>query len=133
MSIYVPHAKPVVSHLPVQPKVDVCSKTDSNYIRGRTNRHNKGRRCSSSPGRFTNVRRHVLRIHLPLYISPATARWECRLQYSQTSLLDTHLKEFHNASAEGQRFDFSRHQLWVELVNGLLEALRVEHKCSSRT
>jgi hypothetical protein len=93
--------------------------------------HNRGRRCPSCPGRFTNVRRHVLRNHLPWYISPATACWECRLQYSQTSLLDTHLKEFHNASAEGQKFDSSRHQLWVEVVNGLLEALCAEPKCSS--
>ena len=90
-----------------EPDQDELPKTDSNYIRGRTNRHNKGRKCPSCPGRFTNVRRHVLRIHLPWYISPATARWECRLQYSQTSLLDTHLKEFQNASAEGRKFDFN--------------------------
>ena len=114
-----------------EPDQDELPKTDSNYIRCRTNRHNKGRRCSSCPGRFTNVRRHVLRIHLPWYILPATARWECRLQYSQTSLLDTHLKEFHSTSAQGRKFDFSRHQLQVEMVNGLLEALRVKHKCSS--
>ena len=114
-----------------EPDENELPKTDSNYSRGRTNRHNKGRRSPSCPGRFTNLRRHLLRNHLPWYISPATACWECRLQYSQTSLLDTHLKEFHNASAEGRKFDSRTHRLWVELVNGLLEALRWEHTCSS--
>ena len=47
------------------PDEDELPKTDSNYIRGGTNRHNKGSRCPSFPGRFTNVRRHVLRNHLP--------------------------------------------------------------------
>ena len=114
-----------------EPDEDELLQTDSNPIRGRTNGHNKGRRCPSCPERFTNVRRHVLRNHLPRYISPATACWECRSQYSQTSLLDIHLNEFHNASAEGRKFYSRRHQLWVELVNGLLEALCTEHKCSS--
>lgn len=109
---------------------DKFPKTDPNYIRGRTIRHYKGRRCPSCPGLSTNVRRNVLRNHLPWCISPATACWEWTLQHSQSSLLDTHLKEFHNTSAAG-RFDSSRQKLWVELVNGLLEPWRSEHKCSS--
>jgi len=100
-------------------------------IRGSTMRHSKGRKCPECTGRFTNVRRHVVTCHLPWYAAPLTACWECKLQFGQTSLLDVHIKERHNNNDDGKKFGPGKHQLWVELTNGLLAAICQDHQCQS--
>ena len=76
-----------------------------NKISAVTARSSKGRKCPSCPGRFTNVRRHVLRSHLPWYVSPTTACWQCKLQFGQESLLNGHIAELHNSVPEGRKFE----------------------------
>ena len=43
------------------------------HIQSNTKVWSSGRRCPACTGRFTNVRRHVIRHHLPWYVSPTTA------------------------------------------------------------
>ena len=104
----------------------------SDRIRSSTSKPRKGRNCPSCPGIFTNVRRHVLRQHLPWYISPTTACWECKIQFGQESLLDGHITELHNSVSLGRKFlEEEKSSVWVELVNGFIDAIRHKLNCNS--
>lgn len=117
---FIPDYEPDEDELPTQ------------RIRGSvTKRFGKGKQCHICTGRFTNVRRHVTRFHLPWYMAPTTACWECKMQYGQMCLLNGHIKEDHNGEEVGRKFDRNMHLLWVELVNGFLEAIQKGMECSS--
>lgn len=117
---FIPDYEPDDDDLPCQ---------NDDWIRGATQRHNKGRKCPLCPGRFINVRRHVVRSHLPWYMAPFTACWECKLQFGQFSLLDGHIKQFHNG--KDRKFGIDMQECWVELVNGFLQAIQERLGCMS--
>ena len=103
------------------PYEDEIEEKSVNHVRGSTLNFKKGRKCTSCEGRFTCVRRHVLRTHLPWYISPNTSCWVCKLQFGQTCLLNGHIKQFHNSVSEGCTFTESKYEHWVELINGFYQ------------
>ena len=55
------------------PFEDELPKNDVMYIRASTKRYNKGRKCPTCAGIFTNVSRHVLRTHLFWHVAAQTA------------------------------------------------------------
>ena len=107
--------------------------TDKQRIRASAMRHSKSKPCPCCPGRFTNVRKHALRIHVPWYVAATTACWCCKVQFAQTCLLEGHIKEFHKSDSEGQfRFTEEIHGLiWVEYMNGLFDIIRNKLECKS--
>ncbi|CAC5422812.1 unnamed protein product [Mytilus coruscus] len=89
------------------PFEDELPKNDASYIRASTKRYNKGRKCPTCAGIFTNVSRHVLRTHLPWYVAAQTACWQCKIQFAQNSVLDTHIAECHQSDIENTNIKFS--------------------------
>ena len=59
-----------------------------------------GRKCPVCPGKFTHVRRHVLREHLPWYTAPSSACWECELNLGCENSLNLHIKLQHENKHE---------------------------------
>lgn len=92
-------------------------------VRGSSQRKERVQVCPACPGRFTNVRRHVICNHLPWYMFPTTACWICKLQFSQARLLQVHQLNFH-PEGEENTFNLKHHgKRWVHLVNGLLQGI----------
>lgn len=98
---------------------EIPDQDSKNRIRG-TTQTGKGRLCPVCQGRFTNVRRHVLHMHLPWYTAPLTACWSCNCQFGQERMLQVHIIERHNSESEGHCYGEQYGNIWVERMNGLL-------------
>ncbi|CAG2207161.1 tatD [Mytilus edulis] len=115
------------------PFEDELPKNDAMYIRASTKRYNKGRKCPTCAGIFTNVSRHVLRTHLPWYVAAQTACWQCKIQFAQNSVLDAHIAECHQSDIKNTSIKFSedKYERWVNLMNGLLDVVSKELECDT--
>jgi hypothetical protein len=89
-------------------------------IKGSSSDRKKSRSCFICPGRFNNVRRHVLRDHVPWYVAPLMACWICKVQLGQVGALHLHIENMHNSDTELHRYIESSLPEWVELMSGLL-------------
>lgn len=78
-----------------------------NPIHGSTSK--SGKKCPACPGKFTHVRRHVLREHLPWYSVPSSACWECQLNFGCENSLRNHIKLQHNNNPLDRQFNFDQH------------------------
>ncbi|XP_063436457.1 uncharacterized metal-dependent hydrolase HI_0454-like [Mytilus trossulus] len=88
-------------------------------IKGSSNNKKRSRPCCICSGRFVNVRRHVLRAHVPWYTAPLLACWTCQLQFGQQGAFTIHCNDYHNSEqTHGYKEEFLVD--WVELMNGLL-------------
>ncbi|CAG2227153.1 unnamed protein product [Mytilus edulis] len=112
---------------------DELPKNDAMYIRASTKRYNKGKKCPTCAGIFTNVSRHVLRTHLPWYVAAQTACWQCKIQFAQNSVLDAHIAECHQSDIKNTSIKFSedKYERWVNLMNGLLDVVSKELECDT--
>ena len=88
-------------------------------INGSSSDRKKSSSCIICPGRFNNVRRHVLREHVPWYVAPL-ACWICKVQLGQVGALHLHIENMHNSDTELHRNRESSLPEWVELMSGLL-------------
>ena len=77
-----------------------------------------GSRCPTCHLRVENVRKHCLQQHLPWYVSPQTACWECETQCVTLNLLYLHVS--HTGHVSGG-FTLDRMGQWAALVGGFLE------------
>lgn len=66
----------------------------------------------------THLKRHVLYQHLPWYLAPMTACWQCKKQESTPCFSIAHHSE------HSKYFDDDNLKLWCRLVNGLLHFIR---------
>ena len=84
--------------------------------------------CPVCKQRFSHVKRHVLRAHLPWYVSPHTSCWECGYQGTQVTGI---LEHFQNH--QGDSCDFKQDYLgaWSSLMAGLVSALATELGCKN--
>lgn len=94
-----------------------------NRIRGSSRNSKKSVPCPVCPGRFTNVRRHVLCGHLPWYSMPLTCCWTCHIQFAQERLLKVHTIEHHNKEEKPHTFTKEYEERWVHMMNGLLREI----------
>ena len=81
----------------------------------------KGKRCPMCSAKFTHVKRHVIKDHLPWYASPSTCCSACRINFGQERFLDIHNENHHNNNLTSRHFD----TFWVDFMFGLL--LRIVH------
>lgn len=86
-----------------------------------------GRKCPVCPGKFTHVRRHVLREHLPWYTAPTSACWECELNFGCENSLSLHLKLQHENDPLGRKYDFAQHfSILSSYLNNLFSKFNFE-------
>ena len=64
-------------------------------IQGATNTK-KGKTCPICLAKFTHVKRHVMKDHLPWYATPETCCPTCKINFGQKHFLEKHNEETHN-------------------------------------
>jgi TatD DNase family protein len=75
--------------------------------------------CEAAP---THLKRHVLKRHLPWYVSPETACWECESQETCRAFTIRHVERC--GHPEGANFSEENLMKWHYLINGLLHQFR---------
>ena len=75
-----------------------------------------GKQCPVCPGKFTHVRRHVLAEHIPWYIYPDTACWECEINFGQERILDVHIIQEHESNFERTKFNKTHENVWLSKI-----------------
>ncbi|CAC5419024.1 tatD [Mytilus coruscus] len=105
--------------LDYEPEEKELGPVKEQRIRGSSNNRKRSRPCCICTGRFVNVRRHVLRAHVPWYTAPLLACWTCQLQFGQQGALTIHCNDYHNSEqTHGYKDEFLVD--WVEMMIGLL-------------
>ena len=98
-----------------------------------TSKH--GRYCPVCKGKFTHVRRHVLREHIPWYIYASTACWACQINLGQKKLLELHIHQEHCSNCKECVYDKDIHEkLWVNKLLSFLQkfnSLDLFHKINN--
>ncbi|CAC5386086.1 tatD [Mytilus coruscus] len=116
--------------LDYEPEEEELGPMKEQRIRGSSNNRKRSRPCCICTGRFVNVRRHVLRAHVPWYTAPLLACWTCQLQFGQQGALTIHCNDYHNSEqTHGYKDEFLVD--WVEMMNGLLIELCRQFKVST--
>ena len=84
-----------------------------------------GKKCPVCPGKFTHVHRHVTREHLPWFIEPHTACWECQLNFGRKNALHLHIEKEHNNESNGREFNSSLHlHEYISNIDSLLDRFK---------
>lgn len=84
-------------------------------IQGAT-KSKKGKPCPVCLAKFTHVKRHIIKDHLPWYASPSTCCSVCHINFGQAHFLDIHNQKNHNNNYTSQHLDI----FWVDFMFGLL-------------
>ena len=82
-----------------------------------------GKKCPACPAKFTHVRRHCIMEHVPWYMYPDTACWECKINMGQKRMLDVHIMQLHShdLNATNLKFNIQTHgDIWMKHVNEFL-------------
>lgn len=74
--------------------------------------------CPLCPKRVFKPRNHVLRTHLPWFLSPSTACFACKSQFTKPSTLAKHFSL--SPCGTSGRFDDHFHFAWITLINSFL-------------
>ncbi|XP_061186478.1 uncharacterized protein LOC133194546 [Saccostrea echinata] len=64
----------------------------------------RGKPCPICMAKFTHVKRHVIKDHLPWYTYPSTCCPTCRINFGQKHFLDVHVENQHNNNSPSQQF-----------------------------
>ena len=81
----------------------------------------KGRKCPACVGKFTHVRRHVIQEHLPWFVYPKTACWECNLAFGQDRMLSVHITGEHGGKTSNTKYNYSVHgRRWAQMMTQYL-------------
>ncbi|CAC5426097.1 tatD [Mytilus coruscus] len=103
---------------------------EGQMIKGSSNNIERSRLCCICTGRFVNIRRQVLRAHVPWYTAPLIACWTCQLQFGQKGALNIYCNDYHNVE---QTHGYTNEFLgdWLERKNGLLIELCRQYKLTT--
>ena len=95
-------------------------------IQGATNTK-KGKTYPICLAKFTHVKRHVMKDHLPWYATPETCCPTCKINFGQKHFLEKHNEETHNNNQSKNSLD----KFWVDfmfcLLLKLIQILKLEN------